>query len=118
MSKVKITIPPDKLELYDKLIESHPDIERKGKTTPYTSLNGHMFSFLAKDGTMGLRLSESDREKFITDFDSRLMEQYGKIMKEYVVIPDSLLADTARLGGYLELSHAYVSTLRPKPTKK
>lgn len=41
--------------LYDQLINANPTIERKGKTMPYTSLNGHMFSFLSKEGTMGLR---------------------------------------------------------------
>ena len=50
MSKPKNIIPPDKLALYDKLIETNTMIERKGKTTPYTSLNGHMFSFLDKTG--------------------------------------------------------------------
>jgi hypothetical protein len=32
--------------LYAKLIETNPDIELKGVRMPYTSLNGHMFTFL------------------------------------------------------------------------
>lgn len=104
--------------LYDRLIELNSEIDRKGKTMPYTSVNGHMFSFLAKDGRMGLRLSEDDRTQFIEKHNSGLMEQHGRIMKEYVVVPDALLEDTESLLKYLELSYSYVSKLKPKPTKK
>lgn len=118
MSKSKIEIPVDKLALYDTLVGNNPDIERKGKTTPYTSINGHMFSFLSKNGTMGLRLSQNDRDDFIQHFDSQLMEQHGRIMKEYVEIPSDLLQDTDQLSEYLQKSLQYVSGLKPKPTKK
>ncbi len=105
-------------ELYDKLIATNPTIERKGKSMPYTSVNGHMFSFLSKEGKMGLRLSKEDRAHFIEVFDSQLMEQHGRIMKEYVSVPDDLLKDTKQLAEYLEKSLSYVSSLKPKPTKK
>lgn len=118
MSKPKVEIPREKLALYDQLIGSNSEIERKGKTTPYTSLNGHMFSFLSKEGAMGLRLSDNDREDFIKDHNANLMEQHGRIMKEYVAIPDALLQNTAQLSGYLQKSLDYVSQLKPKPTKK
>ncbi len=105
-------------KLYDKLIEANPNIERKGKSMPYTSLNGHMFTFLSKDGIMGLRLSKNDREQFIQAFDSHLMKQHGRIMKEYVSVPGALLNDTDQLSEYLQKSLNYVSELKPKPTKK
>lgn len=118
MTKPEITIPAKKLELYDKLIGKHPDIARKGKVMPYTSLNGHMFTFLSKEGVMGLRLSKSDRDSFMKKFDAVLIEQYGRVMKEYVEVPDSLLHDTKKLFTFLEKSYEYVSTLKPKPTKR
>ena len=118
MSTSKNTIPPDKLALYDKLISAHSEIVRKGKKMPYTSLNGHMFSFLDKDGTMGLRLSKKDREDFIQQFYTELIEQYGKVMKEFVKVPDHLLNDTVTLSKYLQKSFDYTATLKPKPTKK
>lgn len=40
----------DSLELYEKLVATNPGIERKGATVPYTSINGHMFSYLSKGG--------------------------------------------------------------------
>ena len=118
MSKSKIEIPSEKLELYDSLVGSNPEIERKGKTTPYTSINGHMFSFLSKEGAMGLRLSDKDREDFIKVFDASLMEQHGRIMKEYVEIPNVLLQNTEQLSEYFQKSLVYVASLKPKPSKK
>ena len=111
-------MPSDKLELYDRLIENNPEIERKGKTTPYTSLNGHMFSFLSKEGIMGLKLSKNDGEDFIRNFKGKLIEQHGRIMKEYVEIPSDLLLNTKSLSKHPQKSLDYVSKLKPKPTKK
>ncbi|MEM7372091.1 MAG: hypothetical protein AAF587_25970 [Bacteroidota bacterium] len=111
-------IPADKLAAYDRLIEAHPDIERKGKNSPYTSLNGHMFSYLSKEGIMGLRLGKEEREAFLIEFDTSLYEQHGAVMKEYVSIPDHLLEDTEALMPYLEKSLLYIQSLKPKPTKR
>ena len=118
MSKTKITIPTEQLALYDTLVEGFSNIERKGKTTPYTSVNGHMFSFLAKDGTMGLRLSKDDRELFLGKYNSQLMEQHGRVMKEYAQIPDDVLKNTEVLKDYFQKSYEYVAGLKPKPSKK
>lgn len=118
MSKPVNTIPAEKLELYNQLIAALPEIERKGKTVPYTSVNGHMFSFLDKDGIMGLRLSKEDRENFVQEYNTPPMVQYGSVMKEYVKIPDELLSNTQKLSDYLKISYEYVKSLKPKPTKK
>jgi len=106
------------LQLYDKAIEKIPKIKRKGKTMPYTSLNGHMYSFLDKNGIMGLRLPAVKREEFLSKYNTKLMEQYGRVMKEYVVVPDKLLKDTKTFTAYLHISYEYISTLKLKPTKK
>jgi hypothetical protein len=37
----KNNLPSEKLALYEKLVGTNPDIERKGATVPYTSLNGN-----------------------------------------------------------------------------
>ena len=118
MSKKASQIPEGKLELYEKLIETHPDIERKGVTNPYTSHNGHMFSHLSKEGTLGLRLPKDEREKFLEKFNTTLYESYGAVMKEYVKVPDALLENTDELKTYLEISYEYIKTLKPKPTKR
>ena len=107
-----------KLALYEKLVATNPAVERKGDTMPYTSLNGHMFSLFAKDGSLGLRLSEKDREDFLNTHKAVLMQQYGAVMKEYVLLPERLLSNTKELKKYFDLSYAYVKSLRPKPTAK
>lgn len=106
------------LDYYEKLIALFPKVERKGKTMPYTSLNGHMFSFLDIEGILGIRLSKEDLDTFIQVHDGFLMEQHGRVMKEYVVISQSLLENTELLSTYFKASITYVSSLKPKPTKK
>lgn len=102
------------LENYEAAIANLKNVERKGKTMPYTSLNGHMFSFLDKEGNLSIRLNEKEREAFIKKHNSKLSEQHGRIMKEYVLVPGSIAKDAAKLTKYLQLSFEYVSTLKPK----
>ena len=117
-SAKKNNIPSDKLELYEKLIRTNPKVERKGAANPYTSLNGHMFSYLNPSGSLALRLPEDERNKFLKKYKTTLFEAYGVVMKEYVTVPDSLLRDTKTLQRYFQLSYEYIQTLKPKPTKK
>jgi TfoX/Sxy family transcriptional regulator of competence genes len=108
----------DKLELYEKLVATNPSVERKGATVPYTSLNGHMFSYLSKEGKLALRLPAAEREAFLKKYKARLCQAYGVVQAEYVEVPDSLLASTRELKKFFDLSYAYVASLKPKPTKK
>jgi TfoX/Sxy family transcriptional regulator of competence genes len=110
-------IPNDKVALYDKLIATNPAIERKGDANPYTSLNGNMFTLLHQS-RLAIRLPEDERENFLKKYKTTLYEAYGTVMPEYVAVPDGLLENTKELKKYLDLSFAYVKTLKPKPTKK
>jgi hypothetical protein len=102
----------DSLELYEKLVATNPKVERKGATVPYTSLNGHMFSYLSKEGKLALRLPPEDREAFLKKYQAKLCEAYGKVQPEYVEVPDALLAKTQELKKYFDSSYAYVSSLK------
>jgi hypothetical protein len=117
MTKELAAAPAATVALYEKLIATNPQVERKGATIPYTSLNGHMFSMLTKAGKVALRLPEDAREAFLKKYKTKLCEQYGVVQKEYVEVPDALLAKTRELKKYFDISFAYVSTLKPKPTK-
>jgi hypothetical protein len=86
----KHNIPAVKLELYEKLVRTNPNLKRKGAANPYTSLNGHMFSYLNPQGVLALRLPQDARQKFLTKYNTTLFEAYGTVMKEYVTIPDHL----------------------------
>lgn len=106
------------IELYKKLIVSVPEIELKGKNMLYTSQNGHMYSFVAKEGYVAIRFSEEEKDLFIKNFDSKPGISYGAVMRGYAVIPDKLLTQTDILKPYLEMSLEYIKTLKPKPTTK
>lgn len=108
----------ENLALYEKLIATNPNVERKGAKFPYTSLNGHMFSFLTEEGVMALRLPTEEREEFLKKYKTELSVRYGTVMKEYVVVPHKLLKKTDELKEYFEMSYTYVGSLKPKPTKK
>lgn len=114
--KKKINTPD--ISLYEKLVKTLPGIEIKGATMPYTSINGHMFSFLGKDGNFALRLSENDRVEFIAKYKTGLCEAHGTILKEYVAVPVEIFKNTALIKNYFAKSVAYVKTLKPKKSKK
>src|SRR5215831_5608873 len=83
------------LARYEALVATNPAVERKGATMPYTSVNGHMFSLLTKDGTLVLRLATKDRDAFLKKYKTPIVRLYGAVMKEYVEVPDALLARTS-----------------------
>ena len=109
--------PPARLELYDRVV-ANGAVERKGATMPYTSRNGHMFSFLDPTGSMALRLPADDRDAFLAQYGTTLAEQHGRVMQEFVVVPDDLLERTDELAGWFARSHHWIGTLKPKPTKR
>jgi hypothetical protein len=106
------------VELYETLLATNPEIERKGDANPYTAHNGNMFTLLHQSQTLAIRLPAGEREKFLKKYKTTLFEAYGAVMKEYVRVPDSLLGKTAELRPYLDVSYDYAKTLKPKPTTK
>ena len=105
-------------QLYNQLIEAHPEIVRKGKANPYTSLNGHMFTFLDKEGKLGIRMSESDKTAFEEKYNSPPFIQHNAVMRGYVTVPQALLENPEELMPYVEKSFNYIQSLPPKPTRK
>jgi TfoX/Sxy family transcriptional regulator of competence genes len=111
-------IAPERIAIYDSFIENLEGIERKGATMPYTSMNGHMFSFLAADGSLALRLPADEREQFIKRHKAALCEAHGTVLKEYVAVPEKLLKNTKAMQEYFSISYEYVRNLKPKSTTK
>jgi len=77
-----------------------------------------MFSYMHKNGIMALRLPEKEREEFLKQFKTKLMEAYGVVQKEYVTVPEKLLADAKAMKKYFAISYYYVKSLKAKPTTK
>lgn len=108
----------DVVALYERLVATVPGVDRKGDTIPYTSVNGHMFSNLTKAGKLALRLPPEHRDAFLVKHKAKLSVEYGIVRKEYVEVPDALLANTGALAPYFAASYAWVSAMKPKPTTK
>ena len=104
----------ERLEIYDALVAKCPRFERKGKTVPYTSANGHMFSLLNKAGEIGIRFSKEVQKKYLEEFNTTFFISYNATMQGYVLIPEKMLEDLDLVSKYLDESYDYVMSL---PTK-
>lgn len=111
------TAPADRVALYDRLLAAAVSpVERKGAAIPFSSLNGHMFSFLSADGDLALRLPAEARARFLCEHAAALfVGPHGKPMAEIVAVPATLLEDTAALSPWLEISRADVAGRKSKP---
>ncbi len=105
------------LRLYSDLLKE-VGLEQKGKNMPYTSMNGNMYSFVAKEGYVAIRLSEDEKEAFMKKYNAGPAISYGATMRGYVHVPDEMLKNTKELSQYMRKSHEFAKTLKPKPTKK
>ena len=104
----------ERLKIYEEIISRCPRFERKGKTMPYTSANGYMFSQLNKAAEIGLRLSKEAGEKFKEEHQTTIFKSYGAVMRDYVLIPDNMLGDIDLLAKYFNKGFDHVMSLKPK----
>ena len=104
----------EKLKIYDELITKCPRFERKGKTMPYTSANGHMGSLFNKAGEIGIRFSKKVQKKYIVEVETTIYKSYNSIMHGYVLIPERMWKDLDKLAEYLNESYDYVMSLPAK----
>jgi maltose-binding protein MalE len=67
----------ENLKKYDELVAKYPRFDRKGKSMPYTSANGHMFSLLNKAGELGIRFSKEVQEKYMQELNTTYFKSHG-----------------------------------------
>ena len=103
-----------KLEFYDKLVAACDDFERKGKTVPYTSANGYMFSLFNTDAEIGIRLSKASGKKFMEEHQATIFKSHGAVMRDYVKVPEHLYKEFDLLVAYLNEGYQHVMSLPPK----
>jgi hypothetical protein len=121
MAEKRITAPEDKLELYRRLLNAaHGLAEKSNFGSAYTAVNGNMYSMISKHGVVGIRLPQAEREAFMALYETDLFrgDPPWPPAREFVAVPDALLADTDALRPYLELAHRHALTLKPKATKR
>ena len=107
--------PAKSLQLYTDLVASSSgNVTVKGAKNPYTSRNGHMYSFLDKDGGLALRLPDDAADEFLETYESGPVIAYGSVMRGYVSVPADLLELTAELRPWFERAYEWIGTLPPK----
>ena len=115
----KWTEAPDALvDQFNHLIAGLRDTEsRKMFGYPCAFCANQMF-FGVFQSNLFLRLSESDRKIFIEKYKTNLFEPMpGRPMKEYALVPETLLETPTDLKTWIEKSRIYVSQLPAKPPK-
>ncbi|MFN3196198.1 MAG: hypothetical protein ACE364_09635 [Chlorobiota bacterium] len=103
-----------KLKVYDDLVTECNRFERKGKTMPYTSANGHMFSLFNKDNQIGIRFGKEKQEEYIQKYNSDYYKSYGALMRGYILITEDMLKDKSEIIKLLNESYDYVMSLPSK----
>ena len=120
MATKKVTAPPEKVLLYRRLLDAVDGVDTKSNFgSAYTAVNGNMYTMISKHGVVGIRLPEPDRSAFLEKYSTDLFrgDPAWPPAKEFVAVPDDLLAETETLIPYLEASLRYALALKPKPSK-
>ncbi len=104
----------EKLKIYDKLVAKCERFERKGKTMPYTSANGYMFSLYNKACEIGIRFSKEVQKKYMEEYNTTIYKSYNAVMQGYILITEEMLEDLNNVAKLLDESFDYVMSLEPK----
>ena len=104
----------EQLKIYDELVSKCQRFERKGKTMPYTSANGYMFSLFNKAGEIGIRFSKEVQKKYMEKYDTTIYKSYNSIMHGYILITKEMLENLDNVVELLDESYDYVMSLEPK----
>ena len=83
---------------------------------PCCFLNNHMFTGLHEENWV-LRLSPRDRANLMANEDAEPFAPMGRLMKEYVILPQSVLACEDTLKKWVAASLEFVNALPPKQKK-
>ena len=109
--------PPELIELFMSLAPLDTRVEpRTMFSYPCYFINGNLFAGLFED-SMTLRLPEADREVFLKLKGAARFEPMGRVMREYVLVPQTMLKKKSELQKWLERALDYAASL-PKKTKR
>ncbi|NER15072.1 hypothetical protein GWK08_16580 [Leptobacterium flavescens] len=104
----------EQLKVYDELVSKCPRFERKGKTMPFTSANGYMFSLFNKAGEIGIRFSKEVQKKYMEEYNTTIYKSYNSVMQGYILITNEMMEDADNVAKLLDESYDYVMSLEPK----
>jgi TfoX/Sxy family transcriptional regulator of competence genes len=110
---------PDALvHWFNALLEGMAGVQvRKMFGFPAAFINGNMFAGLFQDQIF-LRLGDAERASLLKEAGVRVFEPMpGRPMREYVVVPPTLVNSDQAAQQWLEKSRAFVAALPPKRSK-
>ncbi len=104
---------------YEEVAQTVPEASvRKMFGYPAAFTGGNMFASLFEDSFV-VRLDASSRAALAKKPGARQFEPMpGRPMREYMVLPHSVLASSRSLRGWLLKAHTYASSLPPKRRSK
>jgi TfoX/Sxy family transcriptional regulator of competence genes len=108
---------PELVAAFEKAVPTTPSVTRRpmfGYASAF--VNGNMFAVTFRDSIV-VRLAERDRAALLKLKGATPFEPMaGRPMKEYVVLPATIVADPKELGAWIERGHRYGLTLPAKST--
>ncbi len=109
---------PELVEKFDRALSAYPLAERRQMFgMPAAFLNGNMFAGLHEERMVVRLAPDRLREALGTGGAAPFAPMPGRPMREYAVVPPSVVADSAELDRWLGMSFEYATSLEPK-TKK
>jgi TfoX/Sxy family transcriptional regulator of competence genes len=109
--------PEALIRIFERAIMSAPEAQvRKTFGYPSATVNGNMFTGLHQDRFI-LRLSPEDRAALELRGAKTFEPMPGRPMREYVVVPESILKSDDQLNAWLQKALEYCKSLPPKSAK-
>jgi len=109
--------PPELVAKFSKFAPGPPVQQRQMFGYPACFMNGNLFMSLFADRLV-LRLPDADREALLELKGAEQFEPMpGRPMKEYVMVPPSMVASPKKLEPWIAKSLAYGASLKPKAKK-
>jgi len=107
------------IEKFYENLEEYPSGElRKMFGYPCSFVNNNMFTGLHEENWI-VRLDEEDQEELMKKHGAKPFEpMQGRIMREYLALPQEIQSDQDLLNTWLEKSYKFVSSMPPKAKKK
>jgi len=118
MSMEWVKAPQEMIDRFDAMLPKRPEIERRKMFGyPNALVNGNMFCGLFAD-SMFVRLAEEQRHLLLAVEGAHMLEPMpGRAMREYVVVPASILHDDTQLRSWMDHAFEFALALPPKERK-
>jgi len=109
---------PELVAIFAKALPASPSVTQRpmfGYASAF--VNGNMFAGTFQE-TIVVRLTDTDRTSLLTQKGAAIFEPMGHPMREYVVVPASIVAKPRMLGSWIARGHRYALTLPVKAGAK